>query len=799
MAAVEADRVIVAIIGDTSKLDGPVNNSARQFDQNMSKIERAATRAEGQIVRSSGAIQNAQRNLGRQIADIGTQVAGGQSPFIILAQQLPQVADAATDMGGKMGRVAAFLTTPWGAAALAATSVLLPLAAGLIKTGNETDELVEKMRQHARQAELTRRAEDAYRITIDGVTESIRKRREEQEKALQTDQQAEQAALGRARGELATQRDNLKRTREDLAKAERDLQNRRDNQIGETRGIAGSAGIGSAQQKVARLRQQIVEIEKSIAAAEASVRGAEIPIGERDVAGRVDATVAATNEFTAALGRLRDERQRGLITQKQFNDQLEVETRRRDAAIKKAQEAQRQSASSRVTLPLPANGPITSGFGARAAPTKGASTFHPALDIGVPVGTQVRAGAPGVVVYSGKLGGLGNVVIVDYGNGTIAEFGHLSQTLAKRGQQINAGDVVALSGNTGVSTGPHLDYRLRTGARVENGRVVGGRYVDPRKPVSVAGGDAIANMEDQAAKSAQKIQDDFDALWDDIQRGGAQASEKIASDFKSLETALDPAAAAADKLAERLAIIEKARLTGIIDDTRAAQVAFLSLSEAIGPLTGVVGAAGSAGSGLGQAAADGISKGIDVATDRARDQISTLADYYEAAFEGGTKSVWDMFKREALRALALLAAQQTFKLITGQSGPQLGGGGGGGILGTILSIGSSIFGRASGGYVGPGSVTRVNENRGGVELLRMGPQGGTVIPLGQAAASGRPGNVTVIQNFTLDARHGITTPQLLQGVSALVDAKAGAARDQAVAISRGVVPKDIAKQNRYGG
>jgi hypothetical protein len=173
--------------------------------------------------------------------------------------------------------------------------------------------------------------------------------------------------------------------------------------------------------------------------------------------------------------------------------------------------------------------------------------------------------------------------------------------------------------------------------------------------------------------------------------------------------------------------------------------------------------------------------------------VHELANLYETLFTGGTMNLWDEFKQQGLRALAELAAQETFKAITGNA-IGLATGGGGGIFGSILG---AIFGRASGGRVGPGSVHRVNEHRGGVELLRMGPQGGEVIPLGQASASRSTGNVTVHQHFTLDARQGITTPQLLQGVNSLVDQKAGMARDQAVAISRGTIPKDMQRQQRY--
>lgn len=794
MAAVEADRVVVALIGDTSKLDAPVNNSARQFDQNMSKIEKSATRAEGQIIRSSGAIQNAQRNIARQLQDAGAQAGSGQSLLTILIQQAPQAADAMVDLGGKAGAVGRFFLNPWVAAAVAAASALTPLIANSIKFGNETDKLVEKMRKQAREAELTEAAQKRFQNSLEGVTQAARDDKKALDDLADSDKTAADRANQNAQAHLAKAVAIRKSTAAAVAAAEAEL--RLANSSAES-GLAGTA----AAEKLKKAQEDLKKANEAVASEEQSLarsRG-EVAVEQANRAATAAATTEGriTSEYERQKKLLEDKAKAEIAATSELKKQQAIANRlgvdllrlqrQRDKDLKDAQASSRTTNSQRVTLPLPASGPITSGFGARTAPTKGASTFHPAIDIGVPVGTQVRAGASGVVVYAGKMGGLGNVVIVDYGNGTIAEFGHLSQTLAKRGQQVNAGDVVALSGNTGVSTGPHLDYRLRTGARVENGRVVGGKYVDPRKPVSVAGGDAIANAEDAAAKAVQKIHDDFDGLWDDLQRGAEQAREKIASDFNSLENALDPAAAAADQLAKRLEVIEKARLTGIIDDARAAQVAFLSMSDALGPLFSVSGAASGAGSDLAKATADGVSQGIDVANERAREQIYTLADFYESAFSGGTKSVWELFKREAFRALALIAAQQTFKAITGQSAPQTNGGGSD-FFSTLLSFGAAIFGkgsstkglnnagaslgkffgRASGGYVGPGQTVRVNEHRGGVELLRMGAQGGTVIPLGQTRAASPAQHGGNTYNISVSADNSVTPAGFARGLAAQI-------------------------------
>ena len=104
--------------------------------------------------------------------------------------------------------------------------------------------------------------------------------------------------------------------------------------------------------------------------------------------------------------------------------------------------------------------PVTSDFGFRRV--KKGSKFHPALDIGVPVGTPVYATADGIVdrVWNDNHGG-GKVIDIRHENGLITQYMHLSKQLVKTGQTVSACDKIALSGNTGVSSGPHLDYRVR--------------------------------------------------------------------------------------------------------------------------------------------------------------------------------------------------------------------------------------------------------------------------------------------------------------------------------------------------
>ena len=127
------------------------------------------------------------------------------------------------------------------------------------------------------------------------------------------------------------------------------------------------------------------------------------------------------------------------------------------------------------------------------------------------------------------------------------------------------------------------------------------------------------------------------------------------------------------------------------------------------------------------------------------------------------------------------------------------GAGGGGVGGFLGSVVGSIFGRASGGYNAPHSVTRVNENRGGgVELLRMGSQGGHVIPLGQARASSGAG-VTKIYQINVSADHSVTPAGFAQGLAESILKRAQQMDSATARATLGAVPRMLSQQNRYGG
>ena len=109
----------------------------------------------------------------------------------------------------------------------------------------------------------------------------------------------------------------------------------------------------------------------------------------------------------------------------------------------------------------PVKGWITSRFGRRQSPFTSRSEFHRGLDIATRAGTPILAPADGLVTYSARKGLMGNMITIDHGYGMVTRYGHIQTLLKKKGQRVKRGETIALVGNTGRSTGPHLHYEVR--------------------------------------------------------------------------------------------------------------------------------------------------------------------------------------------------------------------------------------------------------------------------------------------------------------------------------------------------
>ena len=113
---------------------------------------------------------------------------------------------------------------------------------------------------------------------------------------------------------------------------------------------------------------------------------------------------------------------------------------------------------------------VASGYGMRVDPVYHVRKFHRGMDFSAPIGTEVFATGNAKVVFSGWKRGYGNTVILDHGFGYQTLYAHLYKSLVRKGQKVRRSDIIALVGNSGKSTGPHLHYEVR----------LHDKHVDPR-------------------------------------------------------------------------------------------------------------------------------------------------------------------------------------------------------------------------------------------------------------------------------------------------------------------------------
>lgn len=114
-----------------------------------------------------------------------------------------------------------------------------------------------------------------------------------------------------------------------------------------------------------------------------------------------------------------------------------------------------------IAQPMNANYRRTSGYGTRVDPFRGRLAYHSGVDLAGPAGSPIKATSDGKVTFTGWKGAYGNAVDVEHGLGFVTRYGHLSKILVKNGQSVKRGDVIAVQGSTGRSTGNHLHYEVR--------------------------------------------------------------------------------------------------------------------------------------------------------------------------------------------------------------------------------------------------------------------------------------------------------------------------------------------------
>lgn len=174
-------------------------------------------------------------------------------------------------------------------------------------------------------------------------------------------------------------------------------------------------------------------------------QGGPLPTGAAPTIDNVSATLSSLEQELAA-------RRASLVALRQ---QLEEEHKTAPVGV----------AGGIIPAIWPASGDVSSPYGLRW----GGSDFHPGIDIANDMGTPICATADGTVTVAGwNSGGYGNMVDIDHGNGITTRYGHAMQVLVSEGQTVRRGQVIALMGSTGYSTGPHVHYEVRLNGQAVN-------------------------------------------------------------------------------------------------------------------------------------------------------------------------------------------------------------------------------------------------------------------------------------------------------------------------------------------
>jgi len=162
-----------------------------------------------------------------------------------------------------------------------------------------------------------------------------------------------------------------------------------------------------------------------------------------------------------------------------------------------------------ANVDLPVNGPITSTMGWRTDPFgSGNNNFHRGIDIGVAEGTPVRATRAGKIVFSGRHGDYGNTIIIEHDGGIRTLYGHNKSLAVQAGRSVEAAEVIALSGSSGRSTGPHVHYEV-----LSTGQSVAGLAV---LPVSI--------QADSGLQTQLRLDDQLDAIMQSFSKNARPAS-----------------------------------------------------------------------------------------------------------------------------------------------------------------------------------------------------------------------------------------------------------------------------------
>jgi len=384
--------------------------------------------------------------------------------------------------------VAAIPLVLWGALPLASSGATTATIASLDSKIKEKQRLIEIKRGKARvlSSDIARYSGHIQSLQGDITTLQARQSR------IEADLGAKRAKLTQTQADLRTERARLARLRAKLAEDRRVLSNRLVDLykadkpdvvtvVLEARGFADLLERTDFLQRVSHQDTRIVTRVRA-ARADADASAKRLDSLERTQAQITAVVLERRDQVAAVKGQLVDRRDGFATARAKRNVVLaavhsDISSAKEDVAAMQASQARIASALAGPGAPVagpirqgsgqwvwPVNGPITSPFCER----RSYEACHPGMDIGVPMGTPIRAADSGTVRIAGWVGGYGNYTCIAHSASLSSCYGHQSRIGVSVGQSVSKGQVIGAVGSTGHSTGPHLHFEARINGSVVN-------------------------------------------------------------------------------------------------------------------------------------------------------------------------------------------------------------------------------------------------------------------------------------------------------------------------------------------
>ncbi|MGM9540004.1 murein hydrolase activator EnvC family protein [Anaerovibrio sp.] len=353
--------------------------------------------------------------------------------------------------------------------------VLLISVAGTAQADDLEEQLADLQRQAERQQEITNEAA----ARVESVSERLRAIQEELRTATAAYKEVK-SQLDAVEGKIDENTALLTKTEADLKIKNKKLQKRvRDiyinGQISYVDVLFGAKDFSDLMTRMDILKRIIkhdydlimkVKQEKAIVVMARAQLEKDKAEAERLVAD-ADAKRAAVEEKEAEQQDLLDKAIYDRDTSEQAYEELMAASEEIASMIRRSNMSYSGAPAGAGGMIWPLDGPVTSEFGWRTHPIFGTARFHSGLDIGGDYGMPIYAAASGTIIYAGWISGYGNTVIIDHGGGVTTLYGHNDSLNVDVGQTVSQGQVIALCGSTGNSTGPHCHFEVR-----ENGEPV---------------------------------------------------------------------------------------------------------------------------------------------------------------------------------------------------------------------------------------------------------------------------------------------------------------------------------------